>query len=66
MKNGESCNLLELLSAREEFGMTPAEIEALLDPKLYVGRCPEQVDTFLRKVRPLLEGTSGDTPDIDL
>ena len=26
----------------------------------------EQVDTFLRKVRPLLEGTSGDTPDIDL
>ena len=41
MKNGESCNLLELLSARKEFGMTPEEIEALLDPRLYVGRCPE-------------------------
>ncbi len=43
MKNGESCNLLELLSARKEFGMTPQEIEALLDPRLYVGRCPEQL-----------------------
>ena len=32
----------------------------------FSSRCPEQVDTFLRKVRPLLEGTSGDTPDIDL
>ena len=66
MKNGESCNLLELLSARKEFGMTPAEIEALLDPKLYVGRCPEQVESFLKTVEPLLKDVKRETAEINL
>ena len=66
MKNGESCNLLELLSARKEFGMTPEEIEALLDPKLYVGRCPEQVTQFLAEVNPLLADVKRTTAEINL
>ena len=66
MKNGESCNLLELLSARKEFGMTPEEIEALLDPKLYVGRCPEQVTRFLAEVNPLLADVKRTTAEINL
>ena len=66
MKNGESCNLLELLSARKEFGMTPEEIEALLDPKLYVGRCPEQVTRFLAEVNPLLADVKRTTSEINL
>ena len=66
MKNGESCNLLELLSARKEFGMTPAEIEALLDPKLYVGRCPEQVDRFLKEIEPLIGDVKRETAEINL
>ena len=66
MKNGESCNLLELLSARKEFGMTPAEIEALLDPKLYVGRCPEQVDAFLKGIQPLIADVKRETAEINL
>ena len=66
MKNGESCNLLELLSARKEFGMTPAEIEALLDPKLYVGRCPEQVARFLAEIRPLLADVEHSATEINL
>ena len=66
MKNGESCNLLELLSARKEFGMTPEEIEALLDPKLYVGRCPEQVSRFLAEVNPLLADVKRTTAEINL
>ena len=66
MKNGESCNLLELLSARKEFGMTPEEIEALLDPRLYVGRCPEQVTRFLAEVNPLLADVKRTTAEINL
>ena len=46
--------------------MHTEDLAVLLRPEAYIGRCLEQVDTFLRKVRLLLEGTSGDTPDIDL
>ena len=60
MKNGESCNLLE------EFGMTPEEIQALLDPRLYVGRCPEQVTRFLAEVNPLLADVKRTTAEINL
>ena len=66
MKNGESCNLLELLSQRKEFGMTPEEMEALLDPKLYVGRCPEQVDGFLKSIQPLIADVKRETAEINL
>ena len=54
MKEGLSCDLLSRLSAHPAFAMTEAEMEAVLDPKLYIGRCPEQVDAFLHKLSPLL------------
>ncbi len=55
MKNGEEWDLLEQLAAEPSFGLSEAEMKKLLDPALYIGRCPEQVDAFLAKVRPLLE-----------
>ena len=54
MKDGLSCDLLSRLSAHPAFAMTETEMEAVLDPKLYIGRCPEQVDAFLHKLSPLL------------
>ena len=54
MKDGLSCDLLSRLSAHPAFAMTETEMEAVLDPKLYIGRCPEQVDAFLYKLSPLL------------
>ena len=54
MKDGLSCDLLSRLSAHPAFAMTETEMEAALDPKLYIGRCPEQVDAFLHKLSPLL------------
>ena len=66
MKNGESCNLLELLSQHKEFGMTPEEMQALLDPKLYVGRCPEQVESFLKGIEPLIADVKRETAEINL
>ena len=66
MKEGESCDLLSRLAAEPAFGMTQAEMEAVLDPKLYIGRCPAQVVAFLAQVEPLLAGASGEKPEINL
>ena len=43
-----------------------SEMEALLDPKLYTGRCAEQTERFLEKVKPLLDGTEKGTASIEL
>ena len=55
MKEGESCDLLDRLAADPAFGMTREELDSVMDPKLYIGRCPEQVDSLLRRVAPLLK-----------
>ena len=55
MKNGESWDLLAELAKHPEFGMTKAEMEAVLEPVKYIGRCPEQVTAFLTTVKPLLK-----------
>ena len=66
MKQGEECDLLARLAAEQRFGLSEAEMDAVLAPQLYIGRCPEQVDAFLAKVRPLLEGIESETVDITL
>jgi adenylosuccinate lyase len=66
MKAGDSCNLLELLAARPEFGLTRGEMEAVLEPRLYIGRCPEQVDAYLSELRPLLDSAERTNPEINV
>lgn len=66
MKNGEECDLLTRLSAESEFGLTAEEMDALLDPVLYIGRCPEQVTMFLDKISPLLSDVSAGSAEITL
>ena len=66
MKEGEKCDLLSRLAAEPAFGMTEAEMEAVLTPGAYIGRCPEQVDAFLAQVRPLLSQASAEKPEISL
>ena len=66
MKEGESCDLLERLAAEGSFGLSLEEMEALLDPQAYIGRCPEQVEAFLEKVKPLLACTEGNSVEIDV
>ena len=66
MKEGEPCDLLQRLAAEPIFGMTIEEMEAVLNPSAYIGRCPEQVEAILAEVEPLLSGTMAETADIDL
>jgi adenylosuccinate lyase len=55
MKNGGDCDLLARLAGEPDFGLSEPEMNGMLDPALYIGRCPEQVDEFLGKLCPLLE-----------
>jgi len=66
MKNGESCNLLSRLAAEEQFGLTEQEMEELLRPELYIGRCAEQVEALVEKVRPIIAGIARDSAQICL
>ena len=54
MKEGERCDLLDRPAADPAFGMTRAELDAVMDPALYTGRCAQQVERFLSECAPLL------------
>ncbi len=66
MKAGEPWDLLGDLAEHREFSMTKAEMEQVLDPARYTGRCAEQVDRFLERVRPVLEGVTHKNAEINL
>ena len=56
MKEGEPCDLLERLAGDPAFGMTRAELDAVMDPRIYTGRCAEQVERLIAEYEPLLQG----------
>ena len=66
MKNGEECDLLKRLACEKEFGLTEEEMNELLTPELYIGRCPEQVEALVEKIKPLLFGAQREAADISL
>ena len=66
MKNGESWDLLADLADHPEFGMTKQEMEAVLDPMLYTGRCAEQVESYVKKVAPLIAGIDSEQAEINI
>ena len=66
MKEGGKCDLLRRLAESGAFAMTESEMEAVLGPAAYIGRCPEQVTAFLAQVRPLLSGADDTAVEINL
>ena len=58
---GKPNDLLSRIIKDPAFGLKEEDINKMLDPKLYIGRCPEQVDTFLNEaIRPILKAHSED------
>ena len=52
---GLSNDLIQLIAADPLFGMTEQELTAHLEPARYIGRCPQQVEEFLKEqVAPAL------------
>ena len=58
--------MLSRLAGEKEFGLTEEEMKDLLTPSLYIGRCSEQVEAFLEKVRPLIEDISTQSAEIQI
>ena len=66
MKNGESCDLIARLAAESDFGMTEQEINAVLKPELYTGRCGEQVTEYVNKVKNIIGDVEKDIAEINV
>lgn len=53
---GEENDLIERVRKDAYFDPIKDDLDALLDPRSFVGRAPQQVDKFLKEwVRPALE-----------
>ncbi len=55
-EEGKDNNLLELIAADPAFNLTLEELNQTMDPSLYMGCAPHQVETFLeQEIRPVLD-----------
>ena len=66
MKNGEKGGLLELLAAEPKLGLKDGEINDILEPSKYIGRCPQQVEKYLAKLAPVIAEATGDKVEINI
>jgi adenylosuccinate lyase len=62
-ERGESNDLIDRIARDPAFGMSRAELDAMLDPRRFTGRASEQVDLFLaNEVEPALAGAAAAVP----
>ena len=63
MKNGADRNdMLDRLASDDDFNVSVADLESVLEPMRFVGRAPQQVDEFLDEVvAPLLARGASDS-----
>ena len=66
MKEGLPCNLLQLLSENKEFILCEKEIKEILNPIHYIGRSVEQVENFLKEIKPIIDGVIVNNSEISL
>jgi adenylosuccinate lyase len=66
MKAGEKWDLIAALAGDPAFGLSEAEIRAVMKPEHYIGRCPEQVAAFTKKCRALTAGAKSAEDEINL
>ena len=64
MKEGLPCDLLDRLAGDPAFSLSRKELEALMEPQRYIGRCPQQVRRFLDTCAPLLHQAQSSDGDI--
>ena len=55
MKEGEPCDLLDRLAADPAFGMTRAELDAVMEPSLYIGRAVREGGALVEGRAPPVE-----------
>ena len=62
-EDGSAPSLIGLMVA-SAFGLSRGELEQLMEPQRYIGRCPQQVRQFLDACAPLLRQAQGADGDI--
>ena len=64
---GKPNDLLDRIAADPAFGLDGDALRSVLDPALYVGRSPEQVDEFIQNhIKPALARYAADEPEVEL
>ena len=55
-EEGKENDLVDRIAADPAFGMTKEQIMAIMEPKNFVGRAPQQTEEFLKEVvQPILD-----------
>ena len=68
-RDGLDNDLADLIAADPMFGITKAELDEIMKPENYIGRCPQQVEEFIANcVKPVIEanGVSDDVAEINV
>jgi adenylosuccinate lyase len=65
-EEGADADLLHRIAGDDGFGITPEELDELVDPMRFVGRAPEQVTRFLEaSVAPVLDRLGAEAARLD-
>lgn len=60
-EEGKDNDLLERIAADPSFGLSREEIDRIVDPAAFIGRCPQQVERFIaQEVDPIREEHRGE------
>ena len=66
MKDGRDGELLKKLSEEPSLGLSYEELEELMDPRQYTGRCAEQVESYVNSLKPIIEGAGGTVEELNI
>ena len=66
MKDGRDGALLEKLAAEPALGLTLSELEELMDPRQYTGRCAGQVERYVESLKPIIDGAAAESEELDI
>ena len=66
MKEGRDGGLIKRLLGEEQIGLTQEELEIIMDPLKYTGRCAEQVEKYVEYLTPLIGDAEAEDEDLDI
>ena len=66
MKEGIDGELIKRLLGEEQIGLTQEELEIIMDPSKYTGRCAEQVEKYVEHLTPLIGDAEAEDEDLDI
>jgi adenylosuccinate lyase len=66
MKEGRDGGLIKRLLGEEQIGLTQEELEIIMDPSKYTGRCAEQVEKYVEYLTPLIGDAEAEDEDLDI